>query len=65
MTFFFDGNYILEFVTIDQGGQLVGDQEPHFLLCRSKEPHHSREHTWTSPHLFHTQTHAFAQPDLL
>jgi len=35
-----------------QGGQPVRDQEPHFLLCYCKEPHHPHEHTQTSPHSF-------------
>jgi len=39
-----------------RGGQPVRDQEPHFLLCYSKEPHHSHGSTWTnaisSSHIF-------------
>ena len=35
------------------------------LLCYRKEPHHTPGHTRTSPHLFLTHTHTFAQLDLL
>jgi len=48
-----------------RGGQPVRDQQPHFLLCYRKDPHHTRGHTCTSPHLFLTKTHTFAQLHLL
>jgi len=38
----------------NSGGQPVKDQEPHFLLCYRKEPHHTHGHIRTSPHLFLT-----------
>jgi len=45
------------------GGQPVRNQEQHFLLSFRKEPHHTHRHT--SPHLFLTHTHIFAQLTLL
>ncbi len=55
-----------------RGGQPVREQEPHFLLCYCKEPHHMHGHTWTAPIPFshslalsHTHTRTSAQPDLL
>jgi len=46
-----------------RGGQPARNQEQHFLLGYRKEPHHTHGHT--SPHLFLTHTHIFAQLGLL
>jgi len=39
--FFTKWSFVYKYFWYCRGGQSVSDQEPHFLLCYSKESHHS------------------------